>query len=341
LYFFILSIEIIKKGSLLVGDKVINYLIGLSQFPLKALAVGWLGAGVVQSGGAIGAVSAAMVADGILVFGAAIFVIFGSRIGASITSDLVSLFSKTRNRKDFRHGFEIGVINNIYNIVSILFLFIVEYFTGIFGKIGLFFGDKLEGAVLLKSVPDLVDTIGGWFIDLVIKIKPQFLIVLIGFVILIITLEFFSKSILGMLGGHKEGRKFIHKFMGNRYHAFLIGIGITLLIPSTNITISFLVPLAVARLIKIKEAIPYILGANIGTVAEVVLAAFVTGHPMAIALVAVYVLFTIIAALIWLPNTWLLLRITKEITKHLLKIQRATAIIYVIIFFLIPILLLL
>ena len=340
IYFFIISIELIKKSSLSLGDSLINHFITLSQSPIKALAAGWLGAGIVQSGGAIGAITATMVGAGIFTLTTAIFIIFGSRIGATITGLIVSLFSKTKNKRDFRHGFEIATANTFYNIINIIILFLIEYFFRIFTKIGTYFGKFLEGVTFFKAVPDLIDIIAGWFIKLIMQIPAKIAVLIIGFVILLVTLEFLAKSILGIFGGHDKARKIVKKHFSNKYEAFLIGLLITALIPSTNITISFLIPLAVARIINIEEAIPYILGANIGTVVEVVLAAFVTGNSLAIATATIYVLFSMIGALVWLPNTKLLYKITKYMSKHLLNITREKAIIYVMIFIFIPLMLL-
>jgi Na+/phosphate symporter len=60
--------------------------------------------------------------------------------------------------------------------------------------------------------------------------------------------------------------------------AFLAGFIFTLLIPSTTVMVSLLVPLATSGVIGAEFYIlPYILGANIGTVFDVMIAAMATG----------------------------------------------------------------
>ena len=89
-------------------------------------------------------------------------------------------------------------------------------------------------------------------------------------------------------------------------------------------------------MINLKKAIPFIIGANVGTVLEVVILTLIAGKSLAIALVFVYILFALIGVLMWLPNTNLLFKITKYFSKKMMHVSRERALVYFVIFILIP-----
>ena len=78
---------------------------------------------------------------------------------------------------------------------------------------------------------------------------------------------------------------------------------LTAIVFSSSITIGLLVPLAVARVINLKKAIPFILGANLGTFTDIFLASIFIGQPAAFASAIAYFLFAVMGGLIFLPNT--------------------------------------
>lgn len=81
-----------------------------------------------------------------------------------------------------------------------------------------------------------------------------------------------------------------------------MGFLFTLLIPSTTVMVSLLVPLASSGVLGAEFYIlPYILGANIGTVFDVMIAAIATGDPIALGVWLVHLSVNLIGALIFLP----------------------------------------
>jgi Na+/phosphate symporter len=84
--------------------------------------------------------------------------------------------------------------------------------------------------------------------------------------------------------------------------SFLAGFLFTLLIPSTTVMVSLLIPLATSGVLSADYYIlPYILGANIGTVFDVMIAAMATGDPVAMGVWLVHLSINVIGALIFLP----------------------------------------
>ncbi len=64
-------------------------------------------------------------------------------------------------------------------------------------------------------------------------------------------------------------------------------IGLTIIIPSASLLTTLLVPLAIARIVKLRQAIPYMIGTSVGTFIDVLLASFANaqGHAVAGSLV--------------------------------------------------------
>jgi sodium-dependent phosphate cotransporter len=79
-----------------------------------------------------------------------------------------------------------------------------------------------------------------------------------------------------------------------------IGTIITMLVQSSSITTSLLVPMFGAGVLSLDAAFPIMLGANIGTTITAILAATVTG-PAGLTIATVHLLFNLTGTCIFLP----------------------------------------
>lgn len=341
LYLFILSIELIKKISLLLA-KQIHVFINSSLPPLKALSIGWFGAAILQSGGAMGGVVLPFVANNLISIVTGIFIMMGARIGGTITALLISIILGIKQkRRDFRHGFEIGLAHVILIVITILISFLLEYFLSFFSKIGVSISGLIESRVLVSTIPHFLKIITEPIVALLLLIPSKLLLLFLSLLILIFALKFFTSSIILFLGGEENTRRFINKYFRSKFKAFLIGLVFTAIVFSTAISITLLVPLAVSRLINLKKAIPFIIGATIGTSTDVILTALITGSILAYPIAIAYILFSLIGIIIFLPNTELLFNITKYISKKIMHISERRAITILMLFVLIPLAILL
>ena len=66
---------------------------------------------------------------------------------------------------------------------------------------------------------------------------------------------------------------------------FALGFGVTLITFSVSVALTILVPLAAKRWITREEAIPYIMGSNVATLADTLLIAVVLGNPVGVQIV--------------------------------------------------------
>jgi len=335
LYLFVFAIEIIKKASVLLAPDVKDYLLeGLE--PVKAVCVGWFTTAIAQSSGAVSSVTAAFAGNGLIDLSTAVYIMIGASLGTTITALVISLVVVSVKKRDFRHGFEIGLSYSIYSALLVVIVVFLEYFFGLFSRVSLFFAEIFQDKISLLNVPDFIGLITGPLVDGLFRFEDFWFLLLFGFVILIFTLRFISKAIIGVLGGEDRARRFINRYFDSKYKAYFMGVFITAIVFSSSITIGLLVPLAVSRLISLKKAIPFILGADLGTFTDLFLVALIIDQTNALAAAFAYALFAVVGALVFLPNVEFLHRVTKYVSKRLIHISRKKALLILLLFILIP-----
>ncbi len=335
LYLFVLSIELIKNVSLLIAPDIKGFLLQ-NLTPIKAVCVGWFTTSVVQSSGAVSSVVATFVGSNLININLAVYILMGALFGTSITALIISLVISSKQSKDFRHGFEIGLCLSIYSALLVLIIFSLEYLFGIYSKTAIFLSSLIYKKAFLLAFPDIIKFITSPIINLVLEKNNKYLVLLVGFIGLIIALRYIGKSVIDFFGGEHKAREFINKYFDSKYKAYFIGVGLTAILFSSSITIGLLVPLAVSRIINLRKAIPFILGANLGTFTDLVLVSLIIGKASAFAVPILTVLFGITGGIIFLPNTKFLHDTTKFISKKLINISREKAFYILIGFVLIP-----
>jgi sodium-dependent phosphate cotransporter len=283
-----------------------------------------------QSSGAATSLLMALNASGLFESSLFVYMILGTRIGTSITLMIASFIIFSKKRRDFRHGFEIALANLIYALPIAILMFFLEYNFSLFSKLGGYF------MLIPYEKFSLVTLITRPVLNL-FSIFPKFFILILGFLFLFISLTILPKILIS-LWNKKTITKKLNKYMGKKYSAFLIGFGLTAVLLSTTITLTLLVPLIILRLINLKKVIPYIIGANLGGVIDVIIGSIVIGKN-AFSALFIYVLFSIIG-LIWLFNTNIIFNLTKYVSKRVIKVSKKRALLFLILFILIAFLLL-
>lgn len=339
-YLFIFSIELLKKSSLFLAPNIKNFLAqGIT--PIKAISVGWFATSIVQSSGAVSSLTATFAGNNLIGLQTAVYILIGATLGTAITALIISLIIFTKKRRDFRHGFEIGLCYSIYCFFLMCIVFFLEFFFQFFSKTSFFLASFLNEKTSLLKIPNIIGFITSPVIEpLFNKIQKPFLLIL-AFVCLLLALRYIGKSIIDVFGGEHKTKKFINKYFESKYKAYIIGVILTALVFSSIITIGLLVPLAVSRLINLKKAIPFILGANLGTFTDVFLASIIIGKTLALATAITSLLFSVLGGIIFLPNINFLFKTTKYVSKKLIHISRKKAVYLLIAFIAIPLTLIL
>jgi len=328
LYLFLFSLVLIKYSFSEIGGNLLKITRGNIN-GINAFGFGWLLTLIMQSSGATTSALIALNFAGIIEPIVLIYMVLGTRIGTTITALFVALLVSAK-RRDFRHGFEIGLANLVYAFPIAIFMFFLEYSLSFFSKVGNYF---IASEVAFKIT--FIDKITLPLINL-IKFIPEYFLALLGVFLLIFSLKKMPVFML-RLWGEDYIRKKINKYFRKKHFSFFVGFLIALFLTSTSITIALLIPLIVSRLINLKKVIPYIIGTNLGGVVDVIIGGLVIGKT-SLPAVFTYVSFSIIG-LFWLFNTDLMFNITKFISKRTLRISKKRAILFVLFFILLALLL--
>jgi sodium-dependent phosphate cotransporter len=329
LYLFLFSVVLIKHSFSEIGE-VVTQITQNNINQVNAVGMGWLLTLIMQSSGAATSTLAALNFAGIIGPTILIYMVLGTRIGTTITALLVALFMFSKKRRDFRHGFEIGLANLVYAVPIAIVMFFLEYFFSFFSQAGNYF---VSMGVPFKI--NFIDVITLPLINL-LGFIPNYLLSIFGVLLLIFSLKKIPYFML-CLWKEEYLKQKINKYMKKKYFSFFIGFIIAVFLASTSITLILLIPLIVSRVVNLKKVIPYIIGTNLGGIVDAVIGGLVIGKT-ALPAIFTYVSFSIIG-LFWLFNTNLLFNITKFISKKTLHISKKRAILFVLFFVLLAVVL--
>jgi sodium-dependent phosphate cotransporter len=336
LYLFLFSLELMGTSLKMFGKGLAEALIATTTNSLVGLFIGILSTSIIQSSSSTTSIVVGLVAGGALNVANAIPIIMGANIGTSVTNTLVSL-TQIRRATEFRRALSAATVHDFFNILAVLILFPLQYFTNFLGHAATFLGNNFQNIGGLKFLSP-VKALTKPPVDTLIRFlgnHPWVLLVL-SLILLILALTRMVKS-LRILVVKKAEAWFDRYLFKTAFRAFLVGLLLTAMVQSSSITTSLSVPMAGAGLLTLVQIFPYTLGANIGTTVTAILAALVTGNLSAIIVAFSHLLFNISGIIVWWPfkmvPIWLAERFSGIAVKH--KIIAITYII--VVFFVIPI----
>jgi len=343
-----------------VGKGFAESLIRTTSNPFVALFIGILATSVVQSSSTttsivVGMVGSEVIINGntmpILTVGNAIPIIMGANIGTTVTNTIVS-FGHVRRRDEFKRAIGAATVHDFFNLICVTILFPLELATGfieksatvmstLFRGVG---GIKFTSPIKLATKPaiNLIRYFLAKFLDM-----PQdavcIVMLVISMIVLFLSLFFLVRFMKSFVVGRAEA--VLDDVLGKRaIVGIFCGIIFTLIVQSSSITTSLLVPLVGAGILTIEAAFPVVVGANIGTTGTAILASFATGNIHGITIAFAHFLFNLIGVLFIYP-----IKLFRVIPINLAKIlgnlackKRVYALFYVFgLFFIIPMLLIL
>jgi sodium-dependent phosphate cotransporter len=277
------------------------------------LFIGILATTIVQSSSTTTSLIVGLVAAGAVDVGGAIFMMMGANVGTTVTAKIVSLGHITR-RAEFRRAFAASSVHDTFNFITVAVLLPLEYSFHILEKGARFLGEhfvRISGVTkpenyLKKITKPLIDWMDAMLSD------PALLVVsvVITFFMLFAIVKLLQSLVLKKLEAFFDAYLF-----RNAAIAFMVGLCLTVLVQSSSITTSLIVPLAGAGVLRLPQIFPFTIGANIGTTVTGLLAALAAGSaatvlpgedlpPLVVAGATVafaHLLFNLAGALIFLP----------------------------------------
>jgi sodium-dependent phosphate cotransporter len=346
LYFFLVSIGLMGKAFKGFGKDFAENLLNTTSNPFIALFIGILATSIVQSSSTTTSIVVGMVASGVITVGNAIPIIMGANIGTTVTNTLVSLGHITR-KEEFKRAISGATVHDFFNLICVSILFPLELATGFLQKMAtrlstLFVdvgGIKFTSPIKIATKPavSFIKDIFTKTWDLPHNLSYA-LVLIVSLMILFFSLYFIVRLMKSLVISKTE--TVLDNVIGkNGLIGIIVGLFFTIIVQSSSITTSLLVPLIGAGLLTVESVFPITMGANIGTTTTAILASFATGNPAAITIAFVHFLFNIIGVLFIYP-----IRVFRAIPINLAKNlgnlafhKRRYALIYVlIVFFIVP-----
>jgi sodium-dependent phosphate cotransporter len=309
--------------------------------PFSGLFIGLLVTAIIQSSSATTSITVALVASGSLSLQSAVPIIMGANIGTTITSTIISL-SFISHKKEFRRAVAAGTYHDFFNILTTLILFPLEYNFHLLSGITQYIATNFLHEPAVSSVNfKLLGPGLSWPVQFITeKISNGYLLAAFSLIMLFGSILFFRKVISNVLGFGSQN-KFRKFFFKNPFKSFGWGLLTTAAIRSSTVTTSLVVPLVAKKVIKLKQAGAFILGANVGTTITAFLASTFNSNA-AISIAITHFLFNFIGVLLFFRTPFLKeipFKLATGLGKFTLQ-NRIVGFLYLLLtFFLIPFLL--
>jgi solute carrier family 34 (sodium-dependent phosphate cotransporter) len=139
----------------------------------------------------------------------------------------------------------------------------------------------------------------------------SFAVFSLGLMLLFVSLNYFVKIMKDLASGKLEVL-FNRYFFKTPLTAFVVGMIITILVQSSSVTTSIIVPLAGAGIVNVYQVFPYTLGANVGTTITALLAAISLGSVGAICVAFAHLFFNFFGIIIIYPLRSIPIYIAKQ-----------------------------
>jgi len=273
LYLFLVGIKGLSIGIKYLGGDFASTVISTTSNSFVALFIGIISTAIFQSSSTTTSLIVGMVSAGALTLSGAIPMIMGANIGTTITNILVSIGHINRSN-EFKRAFAAATVHDFFNVMAVIILFPLEMAFGILEKCAIGLGNILFGKVSTDEVfQSPIKTAIKWGTNHLETLSSGNNVLLIIFsVILTFAMLFGVVKILRSLVLHKVESFFDQYFFRTAITAFSFGIILTILVQSSSITTSTIIPLAGAGVLTLRQIYPFTLGANIGTTVTALLA---------------------------------------------------------------------
>jgi len=280
LYLFVLAITLMKDGArgLVPLMRDVLSVTGAAN----ALGFGWLFAYVIMSGSPVAAAALTFFEAGAVDRLGAFAMISGSRLGAGFVVLLIGFLYTLRGR-DRATSLSMGLLSLIITATT----YVPSLFLGaIILKTGTLDGLQLRSGALLVSVVDqMVQPVAG----VVTGLLPNWGIFLVGLGIIWFSFNLFDKC-LPQATLKESQLGWMSRLVYRPWVMFVLGALITMISMSVSLSLSLLVPLSARGFVRRENVIPYIMGANITTFVDTLLAAVLLQNPQSFTIVLVQML---------------------------------------------------
>ena len=310
LFLFVLALEILKGGAAGVGGLLEDV---SAQGAVNILGFGWLGAYSVLSGSPVAAIALSLFAGAAISDSEAFAMLNGSRLGASFVVLLVGFLYYLGKRRT-ADGIFIGV-------VALLTTFTIYAPVVPLGSLVLDRG-WLDG-VQLSTPAFVVDSQGLLFrpvVDFGVDHLPRLLVFVGGVGLLLASFTIFDRALPNLERPSLRVER-LWRLLHHPLVMFGLGLLITAMTLSVAISLTLLIPLSLKGYVRRDGIIPYVMGANISTWVDTMVAALLLDSPRAFTIVFTQMALGAAISLVLLifayrPYSRLILAVAHRVTQR-------------------------
>ena len=295
LYLFLVGIAGMSSAIKRMGSEFAETVLTTTSDPFIALFIGIFATVLFQSSSTTTSLIVGMVSSGSLTIASSIPMIMGANIGTTVTNTIVSV-GHINKGTEFKRAFAASTVHDFFNIMAVAIVFPIEMIFHPLQKTSEWFALKMFGKIenievlQAKSPIKLAVKSGSKFIQKFTFDNDIFYLILsvfITFLMLYSIVKLLKSLVLKKIEG------FFDQYIFNTVlKAMIFGVIITIMVQSSSITTSLVVPLAGAGVLTLRQIFPFTLGANIGTTVTALLAA-ITGTVSALVAAFSHLLFNI------------------------------------------------
>ena len=300
LYLFLVGIAGMSAAIKRMGSEFAETVLTTTSDPFIALFIGIFATVLFQSSSTTTSLIVGMVSSGSLTIASSIPMIMGANIGTTVTNTIVSV-GHINKGTEFKRAFAASTVHDFFNIMAVAIVFPIEMIFHPLQKTSEWFALKIFGKIenievlQAKSPIKLAVKSGSKFIQKFTFDNDIFYLILsvfITFLMLYSIVKLLKSLVLKKIEG------FFDQYIFNTaLKAMIFGVIITIMVQSSSITTSLVVPLAGAGVLTLRQIFPFTLGANIGTTVTALLAA-ITGTVSALVAAFSHLLFNITGIII-------------------------------------------
>lgn len=308
LYAFLGGVKALELGINAFGAEFADRLFENVSHPVAGLLAGILATVLVQSSSVTTATIVGLVGAGALPVASAVPMVMGANIGTTVTATLVSL-GHVRQGPEFRRAFAGATVHDFFNVLTVLVALPLELATGFLSRAAdaltdVFRGGEVSGITMESPIAAAVEAPIGLLeqaLEGVSSVVAGSVLLGVGLVLIFTALTFITKLMRSLMAGGIE--RSVNRMLdkGAGLGAMLLGLVVTVLVQSSSITTSILIPLLAAGIITLPNAFPVTLGANLGTTITALLASLAAVSPEGLTIALVHTLFNLFGILIFYP----------------------------------------
>ena len=244
-----------------------------------------------------------MAGGGLIGLSSAIPMVMGANIGTTVTNTLVSL-GHIRRKEEFKRAFASSTVHDFFNMLAVIIFFPLEIMFGFLEKSATFLGNFFFTEITEKPFQSPIKQAVSWGVDhlkhFIKDIVNSDWALLAASVLITLFMLFSIVKLLRSMVLEKVEKFFDQYIFKTAIRALIFGFILTVMVQSSSITTSTIVPLAGAGVLSLRQIFPFTLGANIGTTITSIMAALVL-NPIAMVVAFGHLLFNVLAIVIIYP----------------------------------------